>query len=127
MAVRYLNATGTQSLINTIKQLLAQKTDSSTTSYLQQQLNTVAASIPTKTSQLTNDSDFLSDEQAETKYYTQESAQTLAALVEDNQSKIVTLNADDTTEGSVDYKIKQAISGGGIESITTEEIDSLFD
>ncbi len=125
MAVRYLNATGTQSLINTIKSLLAQKSDVSTTTYIQQQLDTISASIPTRTSQLANDSNFLTNTEVENTYYTKAAAQTLSTIVTSNQAAIALLNADSETEGSVDYKIAQAI-GGGIESISQSEIEELF-
>lgn len=113
MAVRYLNATGTQALINEIKQRLALKADLTSLQALQQALDTVAASIPTNLSQLSNDADFVTATQVGDTYATKASVTELSGIVSQNQTAINLLNANDQTQGSVDYKIAQALSSAG--------------
>ena len=127
MAVRYLNASGTQSLINEVKAHLATKASTTTTDLLQQQLTQVIQSIPTKMSELENDSGFMTESSADEKYYSQTAATLLTQTVQQQGQAISLLNADESTEGSVDYKIAQAIAGVGVESIPIADIDSLFD
>ena len=127
MAVRYLNATGTQSLINEIKLRLSSKANTSTTDLLQQQLAQIVQDMPTKTSDLENDSGFMDEATADTKYYTTSAALLLTQTVQGQGQAISLLNADSSTEGSVDYKIAQAITGGGVESIPIADIDALFE
>lgn len=127
MSVRYLNASGTQALINEIKARLAYKTDSMITQQLQAKILQVEESIPTHISQLENDSEYLTSAQASENYYPKTSGENLANIVQDNVTALARLNADATVEGSVDYKIQQAIGeASNIESITNEEIDALF-
>lgn len=125
MAVRYLNATGTQALITEIKNRLNLKANQTTVALLTEQLQQVSDSIPTKTSQLTNDSGYVKQEEGDARWYSREDAAALTAIVQQNQTNIGVLNADEETEGSVDYKIAQAI-GEGIESISQSEIEELF-
>mgnify|MGYP006916067345 FL=1 len=125
MAVRYLNATGTQALITEIKARLALKANQTTVALLTEQLQQVSDSIPTKTSQLTNDSAYVTQSEGNARWYSREDAATLTALAQQNQTNIGILNADSETEGSVDYKIAQAIDEG-IESISQSEIEELF-
>ena len=113
MAVRYLNATGTQALINEIKSRLALKADLTSLQALQQALDTVAASIPTNLSQLSNDADFVTATQVGDTYATKASVTELSGIVSQNQTAINLLNANDQTQGSVDYKIAQALSSAG--------------
>lgn len=125
MAVRYLNATGTQALITEIKNRLNLKANQSSLTTLQTQVQQVRDSIPTQTSQLTNDSGYVTQSEGDVRWYSMEDATTLTAIVQQNQTNIGILNADSETEGSVDYKIAQAI-GDGIESISQSEIEELF-
>ena len=113
MAVRYLNATGTQALINEIKQRLALKADLTSLQALQQALDTVAASIPTNLSQLSNDAGFVTATEVGDTYATKSSVTGLSDIVSQNQDAINLLNANDQTQGSVDYKIAQAMSSAG--------------
>lgn len=113
MAVRYLNATGTQALINEIKSRLALKADLTSLQALQEALDTVATSIPTKLSQLSNDAEFVTANQVSAAYATKESVTELSGLATQNQDAINLLNANDQTQGSVDYKIAQALEGVG--------------
>lgn len=113
MAVRYLNATGTQSLINEIKSRLALKADLTSLQALQEALDTVATSIPTKLSQLSNDADFVTATQVGDTYATKSSVTELSGIASQNQTAINLLNANDQTQGSVDYKIAQALSSAG--------------
>ena len=126
MAVRYLNATGTQALINEIKQRLALKADLTSLQALQQALDTVAASIPTNLSQLSNDADFVTATQVGNTYATKASVTELSGIVSQNQTAINLLNANNQTQGSVDYKIAQALDGvgGGVSILTTTLIYS---
>lgn len=124
MAVRYLNATGTQALINEIKARLELKANQTSLVSLQNKLNDVEASIPTHLSQLINDADLATNTGVAEVYYTKEAASTLTGLVQQNQTDIGVLKADKDTEGSVDYKIAQAVSN--IESIEDTEIEELF-
>ena len=126
MAVRYLNATGTQALINEIKSRLSGKASIASLESLQQRLEAVVASIPTKTSELENDSDFLSTDSANAAYYSKTAGEDLSSIVQQNSNAIITLNANSETEGSVDYKIAQAISELSTTSISIAEIDALF-
>ena len=114
MAVRYLNATGTQALINEIKSRLARKADLTSLQALQSALDTVAASIPTNVSQLTNDAEYVTALEASDTYATKTSVSELASVVTQNQDAINLLNANDQTPGSVDYKIAQASSAASI-------------
>lgn len=125
MSVRYLNATGTQALIAEIKNRLNLKANQSSLAALQTQVQQVQASIPTQTSQLTNDSGYVTQTEGDVRWYSREDASTLIAIVQQNQTNIGILNADEETEGSVDYKIAQAITEG-IESISDAEIEELF-
>ena len=127
MAVRYLNATGTQALINEVKQRLLAKTDKTTTDLLQDQVAQIVQTMPTKTSDLTNDSGFMEEASADERYFLQTQAALLTQTVQSQGQAISLLNADSSTEGSVDYKIQQAITGGGVESIPIADIDALFE
>ena len=114
MSVRYLNATGTQALIDTIKQRLATKADQSSINSILQQVSALAQQIPTKVSQLNNDAEYVTKTQADEDYATSADINSLATVVTQNQEAINLLNADNTTPGSVDYKIDQALSAGGV-------------
>lgn len=127
MSVRYLNATGTQALIDTIKQRLSAKADQSSIDAILQQVQLLQGQIPTKVSQLANDVPYLSESSASEVYATQEDLDTLTTLVNQNQNAINLLNADHNTQGSVDYKIEQAIEAlPPPASISAAEIEALF-
>lgn len=110
MSVRYLNATGTQAVINEVKTRLAGKTDTSTTTALAARVSNLESSMPTKTSQLENDSDFITNDDVSADYATKASVSNLSTVVQGVQEDVATLNADSETAGSVDYKIAQAMS-----------------
>lgn len=110
MAVRYLNATGTQYNINETKRRLTQKADLTTVQALQQTVQQISESVPTKTSELENDSNFITAEEISDDYASKSALDNLSQVVQGQTTDIATLNADDTTAGSVDYKIKQALS-----------------
>lgn len=110
MAVRYLNATGTQAIINEIKRRLSLKIDQSTFEQLQAKVSEVEGEIPTKTSELTNDSNFITIEDVAADYATQQSVTDVATSVQTLANAVNVINADSETEGSVDYKIAQAMS-----------------
>lgn len=112
MAVRYLNATGTQALINEIKSRLAGKADLASIQSILTQIVQLSNTIPTKVSQLDNDEGFIDRTTADELYATAAQLTDISDVVSQNQSAINRLNADSTTPGSVDYKIEQAIEGG---------------
>jgi len=125
MAVRYLNATGTQALINEIKSRLSSKADSSALQGLSSRIDSIVSSIPTKVSDLQNDVPFLDQTAADDLYFGKEAGQQLSIVVQQNTDAINILNADDQTEGSVDYKIAHS-GGASIASISQAEIEALF-
>lgn len=109
MSVRYLNATGTQALIDTIKQRLSTKADQSSINAILQQLSALAQQIPTNISQLNNDAEYVTKTQADEDYATSADINSLASVVTQNHEALNILNSDSTTPGSVDYKIDQAL------------------
>ena len=113
MSVRYLNATGTQALINEIKSRLAGKADLASIQSILTQIVQLSNTIPTKVSQLDNDEGFIDRTTADELYATAAQLTDISDVVSQNQSAINLLNADSTMPGSVDYKIEQAIEGGG--------------
>lgn len=120
MSVRYLNATGTQALIDTIKQHLNTKADQSSINAILQQVNALSQQIPTRVSQLSNDAEYVTKTQADEDYATSADINSLASVVNQNQNAINTLNANSETPGSVDYKI------ANIPEISTAELEALF-
>ena len=125
MAVRYLNATGAQALIDAIKSRLSTKASNEDVAAVQNQLETLRSQLPTKTSDLQNDSGFLTSETASELFYSKTLGEQLQTIVQQNQNAIDILNADDSVEGSVDYKIAQA-GGGNVLSIPAADIRALF-
>lgn len=121
MAVRYLNATGTQALINEIKSRLNSKANQSTVEGLVNQLQDLSDSIPTKVSQLENDAEYLDKTVADGLYTSLTDVQPIKDAVAENTTAISVLNADDTVEGSVAYKL-----ANDIPTITKEEIEDLW-
>lgn len=125
MSVRYLNSTGTQALIDEVKRRLATKASAESVATLNEALHSVAASVPTKTSELTNDAEFITLSELTDNFVTKAELQSVANVVSQNQSAINVLNGDEYTEGSVDWKIAHALDGvGGV--ISEQEIRSLF-
>lgn len=113
MAVRYLNATGTQALINEIKSRLANKADVASIQAILAQIAQLSNTIPTKVSQLDNDEGFIDRATADELYATATQLSNISDVVSQNQTAINLLNSDDQTQGSVDYKIAQAMSSEG--------------
>ena len=125
MSVRYLNATGTQTLINLVQAALDTKASTTVTTSLQNQITQTQNAIPTKVSQLTNDSEYTTSTEVADIYATKASISTMSTAVQTNTNALAVLNGDATVEGSVDYKIAEAVAGD-ITSISIAEIDDLF-
>ena len=113
MSVRYLNATGAQDIINEVKRRLASLATTADVQAVINSLDAVTAAIPSKTSDLQNDSGFTTATMVAETYETLADAQQAHNVIQQNTNAIATLNADATTPGSVDYKIAQAGGGGG--------------
>lgn len=111
MSVRYLNASGTQAVITEIKRRLSLKADSTALSDLAQTVADLV--IPTKVSELENDSQFITLNDVADEYATKTDLTTTNAVVQQHTTAITLLNADSDTAGSVDYKIAQALAGVG--------------
>lgn len=125
MSVRYLNATGTQTLINLVQAALDTKASTTITTSLQNQITQTQNAIPTQVSQLTNDAAYTTSTEVADTYATKESIRTMSDAVQANTTALTVLNGDATVEGSVDYKIAEAVAGD-ITSISIAEIDDLF-
>lgn len=120
MAVRYLNASGTQYLINQLKAKIAVKANQTTVENMQLRIDNLAAAIPTKVSELTNDVPYLDETAANDIYFGKTAGENLQTVAQQLTEKVAILNGDETVMNSVDWKISR------IPSISTQEITDLW-